>query len=385
MIRTAWHRGVDGEPAIRHRIVLLGAGHAHLEVVRHAAALRGDGAQVVLVDPGDAWYSGLASAVVGGRLPARRDRVDVAAVTRARGVGLRRARAVGLAGSVVRLDDGEELPFDSLSLAVGSELATGTVEVEPDAPNVIGVKPIQHHRQLRDRVRATLAVQDARVVVVGGGASAVEYAANLALLTGHGGATRTAVTIVSGADVLVPSAPDGARRRLAGLLDRRGVRVLVGTRVAAVTATHVRLATPPGLGGTLRHDVAVVATGLRAARAVELLGLGDADGMVTTTTLQHPRRPDVLGAGDAIRFAATGLPRLGVYGVRQAPVLLANLRARTTGGPMTAYRPQRSALTIMDLGGGTALALRGRRWWMGAAALVLKRVLDERWMRRHRA
>ena len=43
--------------------------------------------------------------------------------------------------------------------------------------------------------------------------------------------------------------------------------------------------------------------------------------MPTTASMQHPDHPWLLGAGDAIRFDGEGLPRLGVFAVRQAPVL----------------------------------------------------------------
>jgi hypothetical protein len=43
---------------------------------------------------------------------------------------------------------------------------------------------------------------------------------------------------------------------------------------------------------------------------------------------------------------------------------------------MRRYRPQRQWLSIMDLGDGTGLAMRGRFWWMGRSALALKRRLD---------
>ncbi|MDZ7749617.1 MAG: hypothetical protein U5K43_13120 [Halofilum sp. (in: g-proteobacteria)] len=54
----------DGDPA---RVVLVGAGHAHLWVAAKAGALRRRGAEVTLVAPGPTWYWGMATGVLGAR------------------------------------------------------------------------------------------------------------------------------------------------------------------------------------------------------------------------------------------------------------------------------------------------------------------------------
>ena len=62
-------------------------------------------------------------------------------------------------------------------------------------------------------------------------------------------------------------------------------------------------------------------------------------------------------------------PKAGVFAVRQAPVLAANLAARHLGRPCRAFRPQRDYLKIISLGGQEALAqwhgivLQGRWLW----------------------
>lgn len=78
------------------------------------------------------------------------------------------------------------------------------------------------------------------------------------------------------------------------------------------------------------------------------------------------------------------LPRLGVYGVRQAPVLLHNLAARLASRPLQRYVPQRQALAILDVGQGKGLAIRGRFWWAGRLSLAWKSRLDRGFLRQFR-
>lgn len=50
----------------RTTITLVGAGHAHLFVASRVESLIALGARVVLIEPAEFWYSGLASGMLGG-------------------------------------------------------------------------------------------------------------------------------------------------------------------------------------------------------------------------------------------------------------------------------------------------------------------------------
>jgi NADH dehydrogenase FAD-containing subunit len=75
---------------------------------------------------------------------------------------------------------------------------------------------------------------------------------------------------------------------------------------------------------------------------------------------------------------------VGVYAIRQAPVLTANLEAALDGRPPVPFRPQRRYLAILNLGDGTGLATWGGLWWHGRAAFRLKDLIDRRFLAAHR-
>jgi NADH dehydrogenase FAD-containing subunit len=364
----------------RRHVVLVGAGHANLLVVRAARRLVDHGIHVTLVDPDAFWYSGMAAAVAGGVVHPGRDRVDPLPLAVSRGVDVRRRRAAGLDTdeAVVVLDDGTRLGASAVVLNVGSDVDPRGLPV--DLEGVTPVKPTRGLLALRDELAAGR--HGARVVVVGAGASALEVAANLS-----GGpvadAVHPRVTLVADGPVVPVVTPAVRARLLAPLLDR-GV-VLRGGRVTGIEpGAGARLAVEVDDGTALPAEHVVLATGLRASASVEAFGVGDSDGMPTRRTLQHPDHPWLLGAGDAIRFGRDGLPRLGVFAVRQAPVLVDNLLALHGHGRLRRYEPQQQWVTGLDLGDGDALVVRGGRWVAGRPALVLKRLLDEWFLRRHR-
>ncbi len=359
-------------------VVLVGAGHANLDLVRNARRLQRVGLDVTLVDPDAFWYSGMAAAVLGGVVPPARDVIDPDAAAVHRGVRFVRGRVTALDpdACALTLDDGTQLDATAVVLNVGSDLEPYGLPVGRD--DVTPAKPIRGLLDLHDRLLA--GPPRPRVVVVGGGVTAVETAGNLSAGP-VADAVAPVVTVVAGPTPLDVVPDPVLRRRILRPLLARGVTWDEGVLAEDVTDEGVVLAD----GRVLPADHVVLATGLRASRTVETLGLGDARGMPVTTTLQHPEHPCLLGAGDAIRFGTHGLPRLGVHAVRQAPVLLDNLVALHDGGALRPYEPPDRVLAAVDLGGRDAVVMRGDRWFGGWPALVTKRLLDEWYLRRHRA
>ena len=350
-------------------LLLVGAGHAHLHVVEHAEELAAVGYHVQLLAPRFFYYSGVASATAAGVLSSDAGRIDVRRLAVAVGVQFHEATLESLdpTARIAVTSDGAELSYDVLSVNIGSVVAQAGMSVHP---SVLKVKPLSGIADLDARLR-TSGQPGASVTVVGGGASGLELAAHLAVRRDVIGVRLVESGPVVGADL-----PAGARRRVEELLAARGVEVFTGRGVREVAEQQLVLDD----GAELSHDVALLATGLVAPPLIADLDLGDEHGVPVRATLQHVGREEVYAAGDCARFLPGALPRIGVHGVRQGPVLLRSLLARVQEEPLPVYRPQRRALSILDLGGGVGLAVRGRWWWYGSAALRLKRYIDRRWL-----
>ncbi|HWP64787.1 MAG TPA: FAD-dependent oxidoreductase, partial [Candidatus Limnocylindria bacterium] len=361
------------------RVLLVGAGHAHAALARRAVPqLVAAGAEVTLVAPGPFWYSGLATGMLGGGYASALDMIDVGAVVVRGGGRFVRGMVTALvpAERAVALSTGETLSYDLLSLDVGSvvrgDALPGALEYG------VLAKPIERLAEVRSRLEAGFARRDAlRVCVVGDGATGVELAAAVLSLARRCRGSVT-VMLVGKEPRLAPGFPEAARDWLAAHLRSRGAELRLGVEAVAVVAAGVRLAG----GEEIAADVTLVATGLRPPAVLAEAGLPcDAEGaMIVDRSLRCPVYPEIFGAGDCIAFAARALPRVGVYAVRQAPVLAHNLLAALRGAPLSDYEPQRAYLLVLNLGDGTGLAVRGQRWWYGRAAFRLKDWIDRRWL-----
>lgn len=351
-------------------LLLVGAGHAHLHLVRNAADLLAAGYRVQLLAPRFFDYSGVASATAAGALADDVGRIDVRHLAAASGTEFHEdtLAACDLDERVAVTSRGKRIAYDVLSLNIGSVVAPAGIQVDPA---VLRVKPLSDLAELDARLHHSNPA-GATVTVVGGGASGLELAAHLAVRP-----DVAYIQLVESGTTVGSDLPDGARRRIERLLTQRGVRIHTGLVVNNLGEREL-----VGDGGThLAHDVALLAVGLTTPPLVSDLGLGDGRGIPVRATLQHVDHDEIYAAGDCAHFLPNPLAQIGVHGVRQGPVLLQSLLARARGEGLPSYTPQPRALSILDLGGGVGLAVYGNRWWFGAAALRLKRYIDRRWLK----
>jgi NADH dehydrogenase FAD-containing subunit len=357
----------------------VGAGHAHLHVAKHARALTQSGAGVLLVDPSDFWYSGLATGVVGGQYACDQDCVTPGPlIERAGGIYIRdRVDAIDVAARRLTLRSGGARAWDLLSINIGSVVATDGID---GVAHATPVKPISSLCRLRRDLEAQAEARGRiDVVVAGGGATGCEVALNVQALARRRH-WKHAVTLVAAEKPLLRGFPAGARAYVETTLARRGIDV-VYDRVSTIDAESVTLES----GVRIESRATVLATGLHAPRLVHELGFpASADGLHVNEYLHVPGQPRVFAVGDCAHFLPRPLPTLGVFGVRQAPVLLHNLAAVLRGEALRAYRPQTRYLTILNLGDGDALARWGEFWWRGRSAMALKEWLDLRFLAKYR-
>jgi NADH dehydrogenase FAD-containing subunit len=365
----------------RKRVVLVGAGHAHLYTLKHARAFTERGHEFILIAPGNFWYSGLATGMLGGYYPASLDQIDVGALaTRAGGRFIcDRVTQLDPANRQLRLASGSSTTYDALSLNLGSE--TPAIEGEQDRnERCFAVKPIHRLWDLHQAIVEHLRRDDVRrlgVLIAGSGATAFELAANI-LKIGRDGDAGLAVTILASGDEVLKQLPRRAARSVEQSLALRGLRVARNQRVKSVTGEAVITEDGQKHG----YDLFVNATGLKPPSLAREAGLPIADdgAMIVDQHLRSPADDVIHGGGDFVAVEGHSLPKIGVYAIRQAPVLFRNLLACLQGKQPERFDPQPKYLWIMNLGDGTAVAVRGALWWQGRWAFWLKDRIDRRFL-----
>jgi NADH dehydrogenase len=281
---------------------------------------------------------------------------------------LGRVTGVDAGGRTVTLADGTTLGYDRLVLAAGA--VTNTFGVPGADTNALGMKTLRDAEAIRTSIlrRYEAAAADAAagrpvpahalsIAIVGGGPTGVELAGGLQELLQRvlrrdfpdlpvdGGA----ITLVEATDRVLGTFAPGLSKRAERTLARMGVRLALGTGVAAIEPGEVVLADGRRIGaGTI-----IWAAGVKAGPLAQASGLplGRGGRVVVDDHLRVPTHPEVFAVGDlALSLDREGQPlpqvaQVGIQGGRHVGRTIgAELAGRATR-PFR-YRDKGSMATI---------------------------------------
>jgi selenide,water dikinase len=375
-------------PGPNAELVLVGAGHAHVQVLRRLAMRPLPGVRATLVvDVPEAVYSGMVPGFAAGDYGDWEAAIDAVPLARRAGarVVLAPARRVDPAARRIEIEGRPALPYDVASLDVGSSVRG------LDLPGVrdfaLATRPIGAFvRALGARLRAAAEARrgsPVRIAVVGAGVAGLELSFCLEARLRAAGVPAD-VGLLGDSAELAPGQPAGLVHRARREAERRGIRLELGARVAAVEKEGLRL---EGEDRVRAADLVVWATGAAPpALLVDSALPRDERGFARVgTTLEVAGCEGLFAAGDCAALDGhPWVPRAGVYAVREGPILDANLRARLAGGRLRIYRPQRDFLALANLGDRRALGAKWGLSFSGAWVWRWKDRIDRRFVERFR-
>lgn len=370
---------------MQKRLLLIGGGHSHVEVIRRLGLAPEPGVVVTLVSPDrHTPYSGMLPGHIAGHYRFKDCHIDLE--TLCRGAGVTR-----VAGAITGLDlqhrsarcsDGTEHAFDVIAIDSGS---TPVISSIPGAArHGMPVKPVPAFLDYWTTLRAAArnATAALRIAIVGAGAGGVELALAMHNRIRDDGGHAQFTVISDGPGILVAH-PAGVQRRFNAVLQKRGIALRLNAPVQTATAEGLIL----GDGERLPADHMIWVTGAAAPAWPRAGGLQtDAAGFIAVNThLQSPSHDCVFASGDIAAMLATPRPKSGVYAVRQGPPLTENLRRALRSEPLLDYRPQHIALALISTGDRYAVASYGPLAFGGAWVWRWKDRIDSAFMQRYRA
>jgi NADH dehydrogenase FAD-containing subunit len=280
------------------RLVLLGAGAAHLHALQSFARERVAAAELTWVAPAAQWFCPpMLAGCVAGRYRATDCQLPLAPLAAAAGARFVEATVASLelAARRVHLASGAVLDYDVLSLDSGAAIDRDRI---PGArEHALCVRPVGLFVDLLERLLDLAARRALDVVVIGGGQLAVEMAFALEQRIGGGDAGSRIVLAAGRAGVLPGAAPKLVGRVLKRLAARR-ITVFADDAVR-IDAQAVHLAG----GARLACDAPVLADliPLPPWQRDSGLALGEGGLVETLRTLQSASHAEVFAAGAARR------------------------------------------------------------------------------------
>ncbi len=363
---------------VTRRLVFVGGGHVHLLSLKNLDRFVSQGVEVILTGPDRFhYYSGMGPGMLSRIYTPEQVRFDIQRMVESRGGRFVKDKVVSLdaADKTLTLEGGERISYDLVSFNIGSYVPMDRI---PGAERwAIPVKPIEKLELARGAIISGFQNRIPKVLIIGAGPAGVELAGNVWRLARNQN-TRAEITLASSRDRVLPNFSQKAGTLAQHSLSKRGINVLPNFRLASMEEGLARSIT----GEEVSYDVAILTIGILPQRIFLESGLETSEdgALMVNNYLQSTSSPDVFGGGDCIAVKGHRLDRVGVYAVRESPILFQNLLARLKGKPLAAFKPQRRYLLIFNLGDGSGLWVRGSWVWKGRLAFVVKNYLDKRFM-----
>ena len=356
-----------------HQIVIVGGGAGGLERATRAGNLFGGKgrAAVTLVDRNETHlWKPLLHEVAAGSMDVHAHQLDYLAQARWHHFSFccgalegldRKRREITVAPTLD--EQGAEviprrtLPYDTLVIAIGS--AANTFGVPGVAEHAYALESAgeadRFHRRLinaciQANYRSGGAQARLRIVIVGGGATGVELAAELhnttRVLAAYGlenidPERFLEITLLDAGPRVLPMLPERIATAVRGTLEEIGVRVACSEQVVEVAPGDVKTRN----GNVFPADLAVWAAGIKGANILK-----DLDGLETNRinqlvilpTLQTTRDPDVFALGDCSVYprkeGGASVPPTAQAAHQQASHLARTIARRLEGQPPAPFR-----------------------------------------------
>lgn len=380
------------QPVLRD-IVLVGGGHSHVGVLRSFGMKPVPGVRLtVICRDTHTPYSGMLPGYIAGHYSHDDVHIDLSTLAAFAGARFFRDDVIGLdrAAGKVLCRSRPPVPYDRLSINIGSTPQMS--QVEGAAEHAVAVKPIHlfNDRWLALLQRVRQHAGKTRIAIVGAGAGGVELTLAMQhrlrreLRTLGRDPNELHFHLFSDTADILPTHNSRVRQIFQRVLTGRQVVLHLSSEVTQVSARSLQTSD----GTVLEMDEIVWVTQAGGAPWLRQTGLAlDADGFIEVNDqLQSLSDPAIFAAGDIATLVSRPLPKAGVFAVRQAKPLAANLRRSVLGEPLVSYRPQRDWLALISTGDRHAIASRGALSWSSGRGLMWrwKDWIDRRFMDKFR-
>lgn len=363
-------------------LVLIGGGHSHVAVLRAFGMNPVPDTRLTLIcNVVHTPYSGMLPGLIAGHYRFHEAHIDLEPLARFAGAHFVQDSALGLDldKKTVRCADGTPIPYDLLSINIGS--APATHDVPGAAEYAVPVKPISRFLSHWEAMNTRLAQNDrpARIAVVGGGAGGVELLLALQHRLSQSAPTdRLRFHLVTEETELLSSHLPQIRATFRRVFEARGISLHTNHRVTQVEPNRLHCEN----GAVLDFEEILWVTSAGAAQWPGDAGLAvDGRGFIEVgETLQSLSHSDVFAVGDIAAMVDHPRPKSGVFAVKQGPALAENLRRHLNGEPLAPHIPQANYLSLISTGDRYAVGSRGRWTMRGRLMWYLKDWIDRRFI-----
>ncbi len=362
------------------KLLLAGGGHAHMMLLARIGYLTKEGYEVTVVQPSDHhYYSGMGPGMLSGFYTADDIRFRTRFVVERQGGRFIRDKVIHIDADnrIVKLESGICEEYDVLSCNTGSFVPFTAIKGKTD--RIFGAKPIERLLEAQKQIITGCNNHNLSIGVIGGGAAAAEIAGNVHLLAKKNGCKGVKIRVFAGRKLMKNAAP-AIQRIVRKYFQKKNIIIDESGHVERIENSTVIMQN----GQNHTPDYIFLATGVQPSPLFSASNLptGPDGGLLVNKYLQCPDHPEIFGGGDCIYYEPRPLAKVGVYAVRQNPVLLHNVVAGLQGNDLLKFNPGGGFLAIFNLGEEYGALQKGPFHWGGKASFILKDYIDKKFMTR---
>jgi selenide, water dikinase len=354
--------------AIAKTIVLVGSGHAHLEVIKGLSLGETAAHNYILISPNHlTYYSGLIPRFLSGEVDVAQLTIHSAELAEAKGIRFLKdsLQSVDRVEKTVTLTSGVTLKFDLLSINIG-----GTVNLieSESASTTVYLRPFEELTLKWPILKKVLGHQTgSSLIVIGGGPASVEVATAIKIHLNEAQAHTREVHLITRGERLCENYSLGISDSIQRSLLNLGIQIHFREDINFIPARQIALSD----GNQIKYDLVFVAISNSTSKVIN----GKIDSRLQLST-------DVFAAGDAVEMQThSEIPRSGVTAVKQGRHIGQSIRLVLNGQTPKEFVAKAKQLNILISSADTARLVWGKFSIDGKWPLRLKNWIDQRYIK----
>ena len=374
---------------MKKTLVLAGGGHAHLTVLQNLNFFTNQGNQVIVISSNAfQYYSGMGPGMLSGIYIPEMIRFNIKKMVEDRG-------GIFIEDKVCKIDPEKKqlflesenkVEYDIISFNIGSMVPFEFPKVYQN-DFVFPVKPIENLVTAQKKIISDLKQKPLKIWVAGAGPAGIEISANLCrLIKDNKG--KAEIFLAAGSGVMSgfnTKVRDCVIKKLNGL----GIKT-ADKRIKTIEKNRIIFTDK----SDSQADYIFLAVGTSPSSIFRDSGIptGKDRGLLLDSYLRSVSYKEIFGGGDCISFAPFSLQKVGVYAVKQNPILFHNLKAALKSLDMKnssdntnnyqKFIPQKSFMQILNMGDQTGIFFRKSLVFNGRSAFILKDYIDRKFMKK---
>lgn len=330
------------ENTFTKQLVLVGGGHANVQVLKKLCMIKVKGLHTILISEHfDATYSGMTPGYIHKDFNKDDISIDLQKLSY-------NAGATFIKDKVVKLDTYKKklelkkfpiINYDLLSINTGSISNTKEIEIR-SKKNCIPVKPISLLVKKLNQIDKVIKSNKIKVAIIGGGIASYELAFSLSRRYNQ----NIEISIIGKNNLKEKNLNIRTKNNIRKFSKKIGIKQILG-EVKTITENHLKLKN----NVIIESNLILLSTGAAIEDWLLKSNLkSDKDGFITVDdNLLSINDKNIFVTGDVCNVKNMRRPKSGVIAVRQGEVLKENIFLKLAGKPLVKFRPQKNWLYLI--------------------------------------